>query len=70
MVQEDLENLKARLQRDIRQFAESGTIIVNRTMPFSDSTALRTAADQFRQAAKALDQLDGVQQALYFMKAK
>ncbi len=55
--------LVLRLVEDARQFAASGTTIISRISPYRDPTSLRAAAEQFRQAAKVLDQLDGVQQA-------
>lgn len=67
---EDVAALKARLQRDVRQFANSGTAIIERTAPFADPTSLRAAANQFRQAAQALDQLDAIEQTLFHLKSR
>lgn len=65
---EDVKALKARLQRDVRGFATGGIGIIERTAPFADATSLRTAANQFRQAAQALDQLDAIEQVLFYLK--
>lgn len=70
MAAEDVAALRARLMRDIREFANSGYRIVERTAPFADSTALQAAANQFRQAAKTLDQLDGLNQTITALKSK
>lgn len=70
MAIEDVAALKARLQRDVRQFANSGTAIIERTAPFADQASLRAAANQFRQAAQALDQLDAIEQTLFHLKSR
>lgn len=70
MAIEDVAALKARLQRDVRTFANGGTTIIERTAPFADATSLRTAANQFRQAAQALDQLDAIEQVLFHLKSR
>lgn len=69
MTIEDVKLLRERLIRDIRQFAESGNKIIERTGTV-DSTALRAAANQFRQAAQTLDQLDGLELGLYYLRSK
>jgi hypothetical protein len=63
-----LECIEKRL-KSARQSAESGTNIIDREH-FVDPQSMRTAADQFRQAAKELDQIDGMYQALYQMELK
>ena len=70
MSHKDTGEFVLRLIEDARQFAASGSSIVNRPKPYYDSTALRTAADQFRQAAKALDQLDAAQQTVRLLQIK
>ena len=47
--------------------AQSGAVIIERKEQ-PDAQALRTAANMFRQAAKELDELDGMLQALYLAK--
>lgn len=68
MAVEDIKLLKERLTRDAQQFAEGGYKIISRNGPF-ETSSLRSAANQFRQAAMALDQLDGMEQTLYYLKA-
>ena len=68
MAAEDMKFLKERLMRDARQFAKNGYLITSRQGLIGNSS-LRAAADQFRQAAMALDQLDGMEQTLYYLKA-
>jgi hypothetical protein len=69
MAAEDIKLLKERLTRDAKQFAEGGYKIVMREEP-TENSSLRAAANQFRQAVMALDQLDGLEQTLHYLKAK
>ena len=66
----EISALRQRLMRDVREFALSGISIVERTAPFADATSLRAAANQFRQAAKALDELDGIEQVAAIFNSK
>lgn len=61
--------LKERLIRDARQFAEGGNDIIGRDIPL-DASSFRAAANQFRQAAQSLDQLDGLEQCMYYLRSK
>lgn len=63
-MKQDVLDLVNRLRKDIIRSVESGSVIVTRQSHI-DSQAVQTAANQFRQAAKDLDQLDGVLQAMY-----
>lgn len=68
MAKEDLDALKRRLLISARQSAGEGARIVFKDE--TDAFALRTAANQLRQAAKDLDTLDGVYQAIYYQELK
>lgn len=70
MGQADTASLIHRIKMDIKSSAESGSRIINRDMDILDTGAIRAAANQFRQAAKYLDELDGILQAIYHERMK
>lgn len=61
----DTEALLKRLQKESLASAKEGVRILERGID-TEGTSLRTAANQLRQAAKDLDIMDGVFQALYW----
>lgn len=64
----ELVKLLARKLKDIRSFAGSGSDIIQRDGLQLEAASLRAAANQFRQAAKELDEVDGVLTAIRFME--
>jgi hypothetical protein len=71
----DIKDVAERILRDARASAKSGFDIIDRgsvdeEVLAADSGSIRNAATQFRQAAKELDQLDGMIQAKYWMERK
>lgn len=65
MSQRSYDNLVLRLRKEIKMFVEGGVRIIEGGDTYLDSSSLRTAANQFRQAAKSLDELDGAMQAKF-----
>lgn len=67
-----VEYLIKRTIRSARDSAESGSMILSREKDDTklDSHSLRSAANQFRQAAAELDRLDGIIQAQQYQKEK
>lgn len=67
---EDYYRLRKRIHTEAQNHAESGMRIMERALDDADHQALRTAANQFRQAAMLLDQLDGCEQSLTYLRMK
>jgi hypothetical protein len=64
----DTEALLKRLQKEALSSAKEGVRILEKDI--DKDISLRTAANQLRQAAKDLDTMDGIFQALYWEKQK